>query len=138
MQGSREARLTSLGFVWSSSSVWIGHLVKLVRFRMDHGHCNVPRRWARDPHLGSWVSWLRQMRKRRLGLSPERVRMLDALGFEWALWDPKKGPRTPRLAPPPRSGLGARPAYPPRLMPQGPSAAGEEDPGAHSGGCEWW
>ena len=30
------------------------------------------------------------------GLSPERVRMLDALGFEWALWDPKKGPRTPR------------------------------------------
>jgi hypothetical protein len=129
MQGKREERLTALGFVWSSSSAWIGHFAKLARFRMDHGHSNVPRRWARDPHLGSWVSWLRQMRKRRLGLSPERLRMLDALGFEWVLWDPKMGPRLP----PSSRGAGAPPPTHGKL--QRSAATGREEHGDDGG---WW
>ena len=90
---AREARLTSLGFLWNKSCLWTIHFLELARFRMDFGHCDVPRRWAQDPHLGSWVSWLRQTRKRNKILAARRVEMLESLGFRWELWDPRFGRR---------------------------------------------
>jgi hypothetical protein len=83
MDPTRESRLSDLGFVWSVGSLWINQYLLLLRFRMDRGHCDVPRRWPPDRHLGSWVSWIRQSRRRQLGISDDRVRMLDALGFRW-------------------------------------------------------
>jgi hypothetical protein len=59
----------------------------------------VPKRWAEDPRLGSWVSRQRTGKKKldrgepsnggaggaSLGMTAERVARLMALGFEWEL-----------------------------------------------------
>jgi hypothetical protein len=44
---------------------WEAQLAKLKKYRRKHGDCNVPRGWAEDPRLGTWVSNQRQgIRKR--------------------------------------------------------------------------
>ncbi len=63
---------------------------ELVRFKEEHGHCNVPRGWSENLELGSWVTTQRY-NYRRGKLSPDRVERLEARGFEWdpiaALWE---------------------------------------------------
>ena len=53
-----------------------------------HGHCRVPHGYAENRKLSWWVmnqraqyQMLRQQKKS--WLSEDRVRLLDALGFEW-------------------------------------------------------
>jgi len=70
------------------STLWEKRFSELVRFKEEHGHCNVPRGWSENPALGTWVS---SQRSRRGKLSPDGVKRLEALGFEWdplsALWE---------------------------------------------------
>ena len=90
---------------------------RLVAFRQEFGHTNVPNKYKRDKQLGSWVANLRTKRKtldkkdedfeieadleedgddttttpnkRRRGrqsrLTPERINMLDSIGFNWTV-----------------------------------------------------
>ncbi len=80
-------RLDTLGFAWDgppkySEIVWERHLEEFKRFRKEHGHLAVPNVYPSNRALGRWAHYLRQ-ENRRGGLSEERVRQLDALGFAW-------------------------------------------------------
>ena len=68
---------------------WLESLAKVVKFKEENGNCNVPRKWKRDPTLGEWVHFQRrQFRLRQLGrrnhMTDERIRKLEAIGFEWS------------------------------------------------------
>ena len=70
---------------------WDAWLAKLIAYKRKHGDCNVPRGWAEDPSLGSWVNTQRRG-KRKLdrgepsyGMTAARAAKLEALGFAWVM-----------------------------------------------------
>ncbi len=65
--------------LYTSWDTWRG---KLEAFKERFGHCNVETGWKEDPALAGWVSAQRTRRNKGL-LNPERVRLLDELGFVW-------------------------------------------------------
>lgn len=87
----RIARLNRLGFEWNPvGSIWEKRFNELVEYKHRKGDCNVPAKWEHNPSLGKWVSHQRNYRLKKQ-LNEERVRRLDALGFEWspidAVWE---------------------------------------------------
>jgi hypothetical protein len=67
-------------------------------YKEEHGHCNVPARYARNRRLGIWVSAQRQQYKilhqahadsskprRSAPLTQERIDLLNAIGFTWTI-----------------------------------------------------
>ena len=93
MTAARVAKLEALGFVWEGSKAhpneaqWEAQLARLTAYRATHGDCNVPKIYAEDEPLGSWVAKQRTL-KRKLDrgepckrMTPERVAKLEAPGF---------------------------------------------------------
>jgi hypothetical protein len=87
------ARLTAVGLVWDPHEAeWEAQLVQLAAYKVAHGDCSVPRGWAEDPQLATWVDSQRK-RKRlldrgepdRQGMTAERAARLTAVGL---VWDP--------------------------------------------------
>jgi hypothetical protein len=75
---------------------WDRRLGELREFRAAHGHCNVPQKFEGNRTLGRWVSRQRLLyRRNKLSaggeiikdrvncLTPERITMLESMGFEW-------------------------------------------------------
>lgn len=100
----RIAQLDALGFDWAPprpgrsvddfAAQWAAILARLTRYRDEHGNLDVPHRWVCEDgfRLGEWVSRRRTDRRHQTPtLTPERIRQLDALGFNW-------GPATGRAA----------------------------------------
>ena len=108
MTAARAAKLDALGFAWELSAAaiskqrskasgtrddagWEAQLAKLKAYKQEHGDCNVPRSWAKDPRLGSWVKSQREFKKvldrgePSRGMMAARAAKLDALGFAWEL-----------------------------------------------------
>ena len=85
LPNERIERLGELGFVWDHHAAnWEEMFAALVTFKTQHGHCNVPRRYAENPPLGLWVG--RQRQDHNSGkLSAQRIERLNALGFRWSL-----------------------------------------------------
>jgi hypothetical protein len=83
------ARLESLGFAWDPISItWDQKCQELRRFKLTHGHCNVPQAYVDNPGLGVWLNKQRQ-KKRKGELPAAREKMLESIGV---IWEPKKGP----------------------------------------------
>jgi superfamily II DNA or RNA helicase len=88
----RIVKLDAVGFVWAPgrhqgnadgmSLEWKARFDELVRYRDEHGDCDVPTKWPKNPQLGKWASKQRFVRKRGV-LHPERKRLLDGIGFTW-------------------------------------------------------
>jgi hypothetical protein len=77
--------LDALGFAWNPRNArWEKMYGRLAVYKKQHGHCNIPQIWAQDPPLGFWIQSQRQMKKKG-HLSSERIRLLNALRFEWDL-----------------------------------------------------
>jgi hypothetical protein len=101
MTAERAARLTTLGFVWDPPKTggipkkvaWEAQLARLAAYKVEHGDCNVPNRWAEDPRLGKWVQHQRNNKRKidhgepGVGMTVERAARLAALGL---VWDPKE------------------------------------------------
>jgi Helicase associated domain len=69
------ALVNGLGVTWDE------RYGELMRFRDEHGHCEVPRQVTpAGTQLGVWCH---NQRKRRYSMVPERRSRLDALGFIW-------------------------------------------------------
>ena len=94
MSPEQQAKLDSIGFEWEpprrispamekhNVELWESMFVKLLAFRDEHGHCQVPKSWKRDASLATWVSVQRRhCRKNRL--LPDRHRRLEEIGFAW-------------------------------------------------------
>jgi hypothetical protein len=93
MTAARVAKLAALGFAWEGSKLdnaqWKAQLARLAVYKAEHGDCNVPKGWAKDPRLGAWVT-MQRYKKRKLDrgepglrLTAERVAELEGLDFEW-------------------------------------------------------
>jgi hypothetical protein len=68
--------------IGESWDVWFG---RLKAYKDREGHCRVPTKYKEGKYfLGAWVS---NQRKNRSGLSSERRRQLDDLGFFWNVLD---------------------------------------------------
>jgi superfamily II DNA or RNA helicase len=79
----RIKRLNDLGFSWDPyAEAWNRRFAALVKYKTEHGHCNVPKRDPKHGQLGRWVSEQR-VAKRRGELSEARMVQLDRIGFEW-------------------------------------------------------
>ncbi len=83
LERSRVRRLEKLGFEWAVlDRQWEQRFEELREFHRQSGHCNVPKEWPPSPQLGGWVSKQRA-RYRHGAMEPERIRRLEAIGFEW-------------------------------------------------------
>jgi hypothetical protein len=84
----RKARLNELGFDWKPhDTAWESNLEHLRIFVNEQKHCCVPQQYKSPDgfRLGVWVNTLR---RRKDTLSPERIEILDALGFVWKVRRP--------------------------------------------------
>ena len=76
-------RLDTLGFFWDQKEVVLEEmLTDLAAFKQQHGHCNVPVPWPKNPALGLWVQFQRQEYKKGK-LAPNRIQRLETLDFSW-------------------------------------------------------
>jgi len=90
MTTERLEMLTAVGFIWDSHDVnWREKLHVLTQFRAENGHCNVPSNYQ-DKKLATWVKCQRRQyklywAKKPSAMSPERIRGLEGIGFEWEI-----------------------------------------------------
>ena len=86
----------SMGFEWGQgktnwrSRVWSVRFQQLCEYKVQFGHCRVPRTYAVNPKLGSWVSNARfryRMNKevKSTSTTAEQIRALDGIGFDWGM-----------------------------------------------------
>ncbi|KAG7341272.1 type III restriction enzyme [Nitzschia inconspicua] len=73
----------------SQEKQWESAFQRLVKFRNEHGHANVPQYFndgnEKPPHLGRWVNQQRFLHKRNdPPYSRKRAEKLESIGFEWA------------------------------------------------------
>jgi hypothetical protein len=79
---------TGGGWNGTGDAIWAAQLVRLEAYKVVHGDCSVPQRWAEDPRLGRWVDTQRRF-KRKLDrgepsqMTAARLARLTALGFAW-------------------------------------------------------
>jgi hypothetical protein len=71
-----------------ADSKWLSTIEELKEFKGIQGHCIVPRGYAENPRLASWVAEQRKQYKlmkdgKQSSITPERVLMLDELDFAW-------------------------------------------------------
>eukprot|EP00594_Rhizosolenia_setigera_P006682 CAMPEP_0178953086 /NCGR_PEP_ID=MMETSP0789-20121207/8218_1 /TAXON_ID=3005 /ORGANISM="Rhizosolenia setigera, Strain CCMP 1694" /LENGTH=334 /DNA_ID=CAMNT_0020634295 /DNA_START=189 /DNA_END=1193 /DNA_ORIENTATION=- len=82
--------LESIGFEWElPSRKWNKRFAELLKYKELYGNTNVPVRNKYYRQLGLWVTTQRQERKKLKAnkystITPERIQMLDSIGFEWS------------------------------------------------------
>jgi hypothetical protein len=68
---------------------WVDRVHQLCEFRDQYGHTLVPKRYTSNPGLGNWVIRQRTLYNNKYcanlpsSLSPERVEILNSVGFAW-------------------------------------------------------
>ena len=67
-------------------SKFIERIRELAQYSAENGHCNVPKRYG---PLGNFVNKQRQLHRKHImegqrnSLTPQRIRVLEQMGFEW-------------------------------------------------------
>jgi len=93
----RVAILDEAGFVWDShEAIWRTRLHQLREYKKINGNCLVPSNFAKDPQLATWVKCQRRQYKlywegKSCGITAERIKHLETIGFEWELRPSPKG-----------------------------------------------
>ena len=96
MTEERAKALEEIGFVWDSqAAAWGERLSELRLYRSKFLHCNVPSNYSENPQLATWVKCQRRqyklfMERKSSNMTPQRIRELGTLGFEWELRSYKK------------------------------------------------
>lgn len=67
---------------------WEESYEKLLEYRMEHGHCNVPVGYKLDAALARWVALNRAV-GRENRMDPERKEKLELIGFSWGFFRDK-------------------------------------------------
>jgi hypothetical protein len=82
----RISSLEALGFDWDPISTrWDEMYQKLVEFKNEHGHTNVPQRTPKYTELATWVRNQRAAKTHNRPIMAERAKLLDEIGFTWRL-----------------------------------------------------
>ncbi|MDB4634110.1 Helicase associated domain protein [Rubripirellula sp.] len=81
----RISQLDSIGFSWDPfEDAWRKSFSKLMAYKEEFGNCLVPKDYANDPELGTWVNTQRVLKKDG-GFKKQRVELLESIGFVWDL-----------------------------------------------------
>jgi len=76
-------QLEAIGFEWDPiETQWQQMFDKLLQFKKEYHHSNVPNIFPQDPSLASWVRNQRHVYKKHQ-LSLEKIQKLEDLCFEW-------------------------------------------------------
>ena len=103
IQEERKRKLDDLGFIWQLKKKcnpdkrnttridekWEGHFAKLLKFKEEHGHPNVPDEWSGDKSLSKWVKGQRVIYNRNL-MPKDRLKKLQDIGFVFGFQAQKK------------------------------------------------
>jgi hypothetical protein len=90
MTAARIRELESVGFEWETTrGVWNLRFRQMREFKVEFGHCRVPRKYSANPKLGQWVSTQRStfssyQKGKPSPMTAERIRELESLEFEWS------------------------------------------------------
>ena len=94
MTAERSRALGVIGFDWGASkadvaSIWNIRFQQLCEFKVQFGHCLVPRRYPANPKLGIWCAAQRYHCKsyqegKPSRMTAERIRELESIGFDWS------------------------------------------------------
>lgn len=82
----RKARLDSIGINTHSELPdlrWLEMYDRLKQYHAHYGDAKVPQVWNEDPKLGRWA-YSQRVCRRNGQLTPDKIKMLDALGFVWS------------------------------------------------------
>ena len=85
----RIARLDEINFLWSVNTLnWQERYDELKEYYKAYGNCMVPARWVGNRPLARWVETQRRQhslmkQNKPSQLTPERIKLLDELEFEW-------------------------------------------------------
>ena len=83
LDAERILKLDALSFVWDPrDAAWEESFEQLKIYHQQYGHCNVPKNWADNRQLATWVQTQRQARKKNR-LRKEQIQRLEDLGFVW-------------------------------------------------------
>jgi hypothetical protein len=86
LSAEREAKLNSIGFVWSincsHAADWKMHFRQLMEYKEAIGDCNVPQEFSPNPQLGLWVQKQRRKHKYQK-LTKEHWEQLNSIRFDW-------------------------------------------------------
>jgi len=79
--------LRNIDFEWykAHDDAWTARYEQLREFAQRHGHPHVPEQYGDNPQLGLWCMNQRTLyRTKAPSLTPERIRMLEGIGFSWS------------------------------------------------------
>ena len=84
MVASRRRKLDAIGFVWAEDvdERWERRFAELVAYRSKYKSASVPKNWAENRQLATWVD--EQRAKRTTTMGAARRQKLDGIGFVWA------------------------------------------------------
>jgi hypothetical protein len=88
--------LKEIGMEWDPQrSQWNAMFVKLQKFREEHGHCRVPKSYAKDVELSNWVrnqrlEYCNSQNGKKSRMTQDRLELLNSLGFRWSLPMPSR------------------------------------------------
>jgi len=93
MTQERVDKLNALGFNWGNEQIpWGTRYAQLKKYSNEHGDSNVPQKFSGIPGLGKWVNnqrtyykYFQEGRKDCMGMTPERIRRLESIGFRWTV-----------------------------------------------------
>eukprot|EP00980_Cylindrotheca_fusiformis_P018058 scaffold5786_cov88-Cylindrotheca_fusiformis.AAC.1 len=100
MTAARMKQLEEIGFVWDShGAAWQERRNELAAYQKEHGDCNVPSCYPKNPQLATWVKCQRRQCKlfwngKTSNMTLERFTSLNDLGFAWELRAGSSGPNT--------------------------------------------
>ena len=90
-----EKRISDLGVKWRQEKnkdkldtdlekrmTWDRCYKRLVQYREENRHANVPQRYKPDPELGFWVR-MQRLRYKRKTINEDQIKRLIDFGFEW-------------------------------------------------------
>ena len=78
-------RLNQLGFDWDPvDTFWNNQYENLLEFKRRFGHVNVPKGWKENTRLSEWVAL---QRAKKTKITPQRKKMLEDIGFDFARYE---------------------------------------------------
>ena len=90
---ARIEKLEEIGFQWKiRNNSFDRNLAKLQKFKVKHGHCDVPALYEDDPSLGRWAGRMREAyekiqlgKKTKTNLTESMIEKLVETGFQWEI-----------------------------------------------------
>ncbi|OEU08635.1 hypothetical protein FRACYDRAFT_161115, partial [Fragilariopsis cylindrus CCMP1102] len=77
----RTELLNSIGFVWDPhDKQWMEMYNRLVAYKKQYKHTNVPLNYPADPQLGRWIDYNRYRKSKS---TEKRIELLNSIKFSW-------------------------------------------------------